>query len=696
MDEQTEEHTEQNGEVPVWARKAGKAFSLVGRIGAIVFGLVWLSGVGTISSFIGSQLYQEVRKPLYYVPVEAVVTKYTAPTFKTDEFGEATSTAGIIEYAYSVAGRSFKDEYRQPDKGARLNEYSRKLTGTFGAADALSAWYDPDKLQDSTLEPIAQPYLLGFVIFILPFLAIGVGMIYSGVTGKGPGFRPVQRRSGGSSRGGMTVTGGGAYFMTFAILCAVTAFAFFGISMLLHWKAAWVVGLVLLLNVIPLLTILIGRFFVRRREARAAAPPDAPTAEPDAAKSSSVTLAAQADKLPRLAGKLAGMIGVTIFWCGIMSVFIVIVVGSILRHRDAKARFVATEGVVLASKVKTHAGDSDSGPTYEPLIKYRYTVAGQEHTSTQYSFGTWSTSDSQDAGRIVRRHPKGRKITVYYDPDDPAEAILALEVPGIQYFMLLFLQPFILVGLGLIGYTATIPLRHRRLIQFLTADERSAAVLRIPTWGQLRPAGGGVSIQGGRSAFVKALIGVVAGYGLTCFVSIFVVGFLFDGFDDPDPGKIFSAILIAAGVGVLAGVAAFGKKSGNARLHIDASLGRLELTSPRRRVELQLDDVECWTLRPIPNPHKVKSNTDLATAPLLAVRTTAGDQVPVHVFRANKAAATVALKSVRILAALTGKNFNVLDAETPQETQEMPRSPADVIAHVRRAYQQSKEYADLT
>ena len=153
---------------------AREAAPLAARIGSVVFGLFWLGGVGTMFSFIAAQLWQEIRKPLFYEPVPAVVAGYAAPETKTDEFGDDESTPGVIDYRYKVAGNDYTDKHRQGRQFA--NEYSRKLAGAFRKGDKLEAWYDPDDPSESTLEPIAQPQLLGFLIFIMPFVAVGAGM----------------------------------------------------------------------------------------------------------------------------------------------------------------------------------------------------------------------------------------------------------------------------------------------------------------------------------------------------------------------------------------------------------------------------------------------------------------------------------------------------------------------------------------
>ena len=661
---------------------AGKAAPLAARIGSVVFGLFWLGGVGGVFLFIAGQLWHEIRKPLFYKPVPAVVARYTAPETKTDEFGDDESTPGVIEYAYTVDGHSYTDKHRQGRQFA--NEYSRKFAGAFRKGDKLEAWYDPDDPSDSTLAPVAQPQLLGLLIFIMPFVAVGVGMVFFGLTGKGPRFRPSRRRGGSRGRG-VSVSGGGVYFGTFVFVSAITAFVFFGLSMALPWKTSWVIGVVLLAGVVPVLTFRIGRFFARRGTEKKERSP-----KKRRAREADETAAEKAHAAPGYRKKLLGMAAVSLFWCGLTGVFVGFVAYAFYKHYDAKRRFAPADGVVIASKVKRHEGDSDSGPTYEPLVKYRYTVDGREYASMRYGYGVMSGSDSKYAREVVKNHPKGKRITVYYDPDDPGEAVLRLEVPALHYFLLLFLQPFLLVGLGLVGYTVTIPYRFRRARNFMSAEIRTP--WEIPTWGTLRQGLRGLVIENRRSPLLAAAIG----YGLTCFVSMFVVGIFFGGFDEPDPAVVGRTFLVALGVGGVFLVAAVLRQ--RARLTVDTNFGTLRLKSRKRDLEVPFARIDSWLLRMVVRqaPDKDDRNAGPKLAPLLAVKATSGEEMPIHVFGTGDKAERIARKAAEGFASLTKKPFaGMLEAEDLPEPPDRMDIKA-VFDYMREITKRVRRYADLT
>jgi hypothetical protein len=102
--------------------------------------------------------------------------------------------------------------------------------------------------------------------------------------------------------------------------------------------------------------------------------------------------------------------------------------------------FPTTQGVITRSDIEPgHKGAVD----YE--VEYRYTVNGVPYTATEYHVqpqfvhnGYWRAA--RDA------NPVGKAVTVYYDPDDPANAYLA---PGVRSDLLLV--AWWVVGLNLLA-----------------------------------------------------------------------------------------------------------------------------------------------------------------------------------------------------------------------------------------------------
>jgi hypothetical protein len=88
----------------------------------------------------------------------------------------------------------------------------------------------------------------------------------------------------------------------------------------------------------------------------------------------------------------------------------------------------STPGRVIESRVvESHSSDSDGDTTttYRPYIKYEYQVVGATFTSDKLSIGpAVSTSNYRKSQDKVNRMPAGSTVTVFYNPDDPTDAVL--------------------------------------------------------------------------------------------------------------------------------------------------------------------------------------------------------------------------------------------------------------------------------
>ena len=123
--------------------------------------------------------------------------------------------------------------------------------------------------------------------------------------------------------------------------------------------------------------------------------------------------------------------------------------GSIFAQARAHKTYEAVEAVVTKTpRIKTNRSQGSSKrATYEPVITYRYSVAGQDYTSKRYSYTFTMDHDYGDAKRIVEAHPKGTVVTAYFDPDDPSQAVLDnTKASPIMFYL------FMAFFLGVFGY----------------------------------------------------------------------------------------------------------------------------------------------------------------------------------------------------------------------------------------------------
>jgi hypothetical protein len=179
--------------------------------------------------------------------------------------------------------------------------------------------------------------------------------------------------------------------------------------------------------------------------------------------------------------------------------------------RQLKAQsYLTTEGTILSSEVTTHS-DSD-GTTYGVAMKYSYEARGRSYTGDKYRYDN-STSSDHWAYRVVEAHPPGKRVTVFFNPLNPGDAVLSAGLHGGDLFLALFLTPFNAVMLGFLW----------------------AGVHKLWSWRRKAIAGGvqiRTSLRQTRIRLTEAPIAAVflAIFGLTAFLSLFIIAPLFGGF----------------------------------------------------------------------------------------------------------------------------------------------------------------------
>lgn len=100
------------------------------------------------------------------------------------------------------------------------------------------------------------------------------------------------------------------------------------------------------------------------------------------------------------------------------------------RQSEESLHWTRTEGVVTVSSVKRHDSMGSSGSYETANIHYEYAVDGKKYKSTRFSFDDLEklavTEDQMQS--LLARYPNGKELTVYYDPNDHASAILFPKV----------------------------------------------------------------------------------------------------------------------------------------------------------------------------------------------------------------------------------------------------------------------------
>jgi hypothetical protein len=124
------------------------------------------------------------------------------------------------------------------------------------------------------------------------------------------------------------------------------------------------------------------------------------------------------------------------------------------------AEWPAAPGRVVTSESVTTAFRG-LGLRYAPAVRivYEYEVGGTVYRSERVAVEIQPVeTDSAEGQRRLRDYPVGTEVTVYYDPDDPAAAVLECGRPGSA-----FAAGAALIAMGLVVAAARWLLRKRPL-----------------------------------------------------------------------------------------------------------------------------------------------------------------------------------------------------------------------------------------
>lgn len=168
--------------------------------------------------------------------------------------------------------------------------------------------------------------------------------------------------------------------------------------------------------------------------------------------------------------------------------------------------FAETTGHVKSSKLTTSR--SSRSISYIADIVYDYSVNGRTFTASKLRYGVMFNSSRDQAQSAVDKHPVGAETPVYFDAENPSDAVLEPGLSGVGLLTTVFITPFNVIMLGL----------------------WLALVDAVRNLNPNRPAGGVPLIKRGwmtrarMPRFTAFAVGMLT-LGGTSFAAIFIVGF---------------------------------------------------------------------------------------------------------------------------------------------------------------------------
>lgn len=92
--------------------------------------------------------------------------------------------------------------------------------------------------------------------------------------------------------------------------------------------------------------------------------------------------------------------------------------------------------------------------TYQVRLKYRYTIAGQEHDGDAAALRQPDNDEeTRQAQAILPTYPAGDRLAVFHHPTDPNQSRLTIREPPQDFvFDVCFAFTFLLCGVGLVTF----------------------------------------------------------------------------------------------------------------------------------------------------------------------------------------------------------------------------------------------------
>jgi hypothetical protein len=140
------------------------------------------------------------------------------------------------------------------------------------------------------------------------------------------------------------------------------------------------------------------------------------------------------------------IIGVISFVFLILNVVFLGIIFFMRRRMAAVSQWPSTMGTVHASFLERRSS-SEGGSTNYPVVQYSYQVSGQAYQGMKIAPGP--EVGGTGAGKVVARYPAGAQVMVFYNPQNPSDAVLETKAPA-QWIMWLILIIFDIALCGVI------------------------------------------------------------------------------------------------------------------------------------------------------------------------------------------------------------------------------------------------------
>jgi len=111
----------------------------------------------------------------------------------------------------------------------------------------------------------------------------------------------------------------------------------------------------------------------------------------------------------------------------------------VIRRSFGSKSWPKTVGTVVSTEVKRTVTHTANSVSYEPYVKYTYSVRGQQYAHDKLTAAvTPGIREPAGAAAIVAKYPVGHQVTVFYNPADPGDAVLGAGGSSGDWYFVLF------------------------------------------------------------------------------------------------------------------------------------------------------------------------------------------------------------------------------------------------------------------
>lgn len=152
----------------------------------------------------------------------------------------------------------------------------------------------------------------------------------------------------------------------------------------------------------------------------------------------------------KLGGAWLGAFFALCFFAGCTALGLLIVRVTIPDWR-ANHEFRETMCRILDKRVEQT--DGDAGPLYRPEFHIAYLVEGKEYHAHTFHITKVATSDRAASEAVLAQYNIGQQYSCWYDPLNPAQAVLVKQSSWFAWLVLVLPGSFIALGAGGLAYT---------------------------------------------------------------------------------------------------------------------------------------------------------------------------------------------------------------------------------------------------